>query len=65
MFIIKEEASAVYFWNTRDLREKRMESVKLEENVIQNENKELNESVLATDSYKMMAERIKRNMRRF
>ena len=65
MFIIKEEASAVYFWNTRDLREKRMESVKLEENVIQNENKELNESVLATDSYKMMAERIKRNMRSF
>ena len=65
MFIIKEEASAVYFWNTRDLREKRMESVKLEENVIQNENKELNESVLATDSHKMMAERIKRNMRRF
>ena len=65
MFIIKEEASAVYFWNTRDLREKRMESVKLEENVIQNENKELNESVLSTDSYKMMAERIKRNMRRF
>ena len=65
MFIIKEEASAVYFWNTRDLREKRMESVKLEENVIQNDNKELNESVLATDSYKMMAERIKRNMRRF
>ena len=65
MFIIKEEASAVYFWNTRDLREKRMESVKLEENVVLNENKELNESVLTEDSYKMMAERIKRNMRRF
>ena len=65
MFIIKEEASAVYFWNTRDLREKRMEAVKLEENVVPNENKELNESVLAEDSYKMMAERIKRNMRRF
>ena len=65
MFIIKEEASAVYFWNTRDLREKRMETVKLEENVVLNENKELNESVLTEDSYKMMAERIKRNMRRF
>ena len=65
MFIIKEEASAVYFWNTRDLREKRMEAVKLEENVVPNENKELNESVLVEDSYKMMAERIKRNMRRF
>lgn len=66
MFIIKEEASAVYFWNTRDLRETRMESVKLEENVVPNENKDLiNESVLADDSYKMMAERIKYNMRRF
>ena len=66
MFIIKEEASAVYFWNTRDLREKRIESVKIEENVIPNENKELvNESVLAEDSYKMMAERIKYNMRRY
>ena len=66
MFIIKEEASAVYFWNTRDLRETRMESVKLEENVVPNENKDLvNESVLTDDSYKMMAERIKYNMRRF
>ena len=65
MFIIKEEASAVYFWNTRDLREKRMESVKMEESVVPNENKELNENVLVDDSYKMMAERIKRNMRRY
>ena len=65
MFIIKEEASAVYFWNTRDLREKRMEPVKIVENVIPNENKEMNESVLVEDSYKMMAEKIKRNMRRF
>lgn len=66
MFIIKEEASAVYFWNTRDLRENRIESVKIEENVVPNENKELvNESVLAEDSYKMMAERIKYNMRRY
>ena len=65
MFIIKEEASAVYFWNTRDLREKRMEAVKMEESVVPNENKELNESVLVEDSYKAMAERIKRNMRRF
>ena len=65
MFIIKEEASAVYFWNTRDLRETRMEAVKLEESVIPNENKEVNESVLVEDSYKMMAERIKRNMRRY
>ena len=65
MFIIKEEASAVYFWNTRDLREKRIESVKIEESVVPNENKEVNESVLVEDSYKMMAERIKRNMRRY
>ena len=65
MFIIKEEASAVYFWNTRDLREKRIESIKMEESVIPNENKELNESVLASDSYKMMAERIRYNMRRY
>ena len=65
MFIIKDEGSAVYFWNTRDMREKRMESVKIVENVVPNENKEVNESVLVNDSYKMMAERIKRNMRKF
>ena len=65
MFIINGESSAVYFWNTRDLREKRIESVKMEEGVVPTESKELNESVLASDSYKMMAERIKRNMRKF
>ena len=37
MFIIKEEASAIYFWNTRDLRENRIESVKMNESVIPNE----------------------------
>ena len=65
MFIINEESSAVYFWNTRDMREKRIESVKMEESVVPTETKELNESVLADDSFKMMAEKIKRNMRRF
>ena len=65
MFIIKEEASAVYFWNTRDLRETRVESVKMNESVVPNENKEVNESVLVDNSYKMMAEKIKRNMRRY
>ena len=65
MFIIKEEASAVYFWNTRDLRETRVESVKMNESVVPNENKEVNESVLVNDSYKLMSEKIKRNMRRF
>ena len=65
MFIIKEEASAVYFWNTRDLRETRVEAVKMNESVIPNENKEVNESVLVDDSYKMMVERIRRNMRRY
>ena len=65
MFIINEESSAVYFWNTRDLREKRIEAVKMDENVVPTEAKELNESVLVEDSYKMMAERIKRNMRRY
>ena len=65
MFIIKEEASAVYFWNTRDLRETSIESVKMNESVVPNENKEVNESVLVDNSYKMMAEKIKRNMRRY
>ena len=65
MFIINEESSAVYFWNTRDLREKRIDAVKMEESVIPTETKELNESVLVDDSFKMMAERIKRNMRRY
>ena len=65
MFIIKDEPSATYFWNTRDMREKRIESVKIVENVVPNENKEINESVLEDNSYKMMAEIIKRNMRRY
>ena len=65
MFIINGESSAVYFWNTRDLREKRIDAVKMEEGVVPTESKELNESVLSSDSYKMMAERIKRNMRKF
>ena len=65
MFIIKDEPSAAYFWNTRDMREKRIESVKIVENVIPNENKEVSESVLANDSYKLMSEKIKRNMRKY
>ena len=65
MFIIKDEPSATYFWNTRDMREKRIESVKIVENVVPSENKEINESVLEDNSYKMMAEKIKRNMRRY
>ena len=65
MFIINDERSAVYFWNTRDLREKRIESVKMEESVVPNESKELNENVLLNDSFKMMAEKIKHNMRKF
>ena len=65
MFIIKDEPSATYFWNTRDMREKRIESVKIVENVVPNENKEINESVLEDNSYKIMAEKIKRNMRRY
>ena len=50
MFIINEESSAVYFWNTRDLREKRIEAVKMDDNVVPTEAKELNESVLVEDS---------------
>lgn len=65
MFIIKEEASAVYFWNTRDMRETRVDAVKMNESIVPNENKEVNENVLVNDSYKMMVERIKRNMRKY
>ena len=65
MFIIKEEASAVYFWNTRDMRETRVDAVKMNESIVPNENKEVSENVLVNDSYKMMAERIKRNMRKY
>ena len=65
MFIIDNDASATYFWNTRDLREKRMGSIKREEGIANSEIKDVNESVLTSDSYKMMAEKIKRNMRSF
>ena len=62
MFVIKDAASATYFWNTRDMRENQIEVKKVEEPVTANTAAGINESL--TDRQKMMSEMIKYRMRR-
>ena len=65
MFVINNDASAEYFWNTRDLREKQIQVEKIEENVTAQPSAPLNQNVMSNDRYKMMMEQIKRNMRKY
>lgn len=65
MFVINNAASAEYFWNTRDLREKQIEVQKVEESATAQPTASLNESVMENDRYKMMSEMIKNRMRRY
>ena len=65
MFVINNDASAEYFWNTRDLREKQIQVEKIEENVTAQPLTPLNQNVMSDDRYKMMMEQIKRNMRKY
>ena len=65
MFVINNAASAEYFWNTRDLREKQIQVEKIEENVTAQPSAPLNQNVMSNDRYKMMMEQIKRNMRKY
>ena len=65
MFVINNDASAEYFWNTRDLREKQIQVEKIEENVTAQPLTPLNQNVMSDERYKMMMEQIKRNMRKY
>lgn len=65
MFVINNPESAVYFWNTRDLREKQIQIQKVEENVTAQPSAPVNENVMENDRYKMLSEQIKMRMRRF
>lgn len=62
MLVIKDAKTATYFWNTRDMREKKIEMKKVEEQVTANHNNPVNESL--SDRQKMMSEMIKYRMRR-
>ena len=63
MLVIKDANTATYFWNTRDMREKRVEMKKVEEQVTANHNNNLvNEGL--SDRQKMMSEMIKYRMRK-
>lgn len=63
MLVINNEASAVYFWNTRDLREKQVQIQKIEENVTANP---VNENLynVSDERLKAMSDRIRRNLGR-
>jgi hypothetical protein len=62
MLVINNAASATYFWNTRDLREKQIEIQKIDEsaNVKPAQNTNVSDERLRT-----MTEIIKRNMRKY
>ena len=63
MLVIKDAKTATYFWNTRDMREKKIEMKKVEEQVTANHNNNpVNENL--SDRQKMMSEMIKYRMRR-
>lgn len=63
MLVIKDANTATYFWNTRDMREKRVEMKKVEEQITANHNNNpVNEGL--SDRQKMMSEMIKYRMRK-
>jgi len=64
MFVINNEASAVYFWNTRDFRDKQIELQKVDEAVVAQPTP-VNENVVSEERLKAMSEVIQRRMRRY
>jgi len=65
MLVINNEASAVYFWNTRDMREKQVEIKKIDESAIAAPAQSVNESSISDERLQRMKEKIQRNMRRY
>ena len=64
MFVINNEASAEYFWNTRDFRDKQIELQKIDESVVAQPNA-INENVVSDERLNAMKEQIQRRMRRW
>ena len=64
MFVINNEASAEYFWNTRDFRDKKVELQKIDESVVAQPNA-INENVVSEERLNVMKEQIQRRMRRW
>lgn len=64
MFVINNEASAEYFWNTRDFRDKQVELQKIDESAVAQPNT-LNENAVSEERLNAMKEQIQRRMRRW
>lgn len=64
MFVINNEASAEYFWNTRDFRDKQVELQKIDESAVAQSNT-INENVVSDERLNAMKEQIQRRMRRW
>lgn len=64
MFVINNEASAEYFWNTRDFRDKQVELQKIDESAVAQPNA-INENTVSEERLNAMKEQIQRRMRRW
>ena len=64
MIVIKNEASAEYFWNTRDFRDKQIGLQKIDESAVAQPNV-INENVVSDERLNAMKEQIQRRMRRW
>ena len=64
MFVINNQASAEYFWNTRDFRDKQVELQKIEENVVAQPTP-VQENAVSEERLQVMSEQIKRRLGRW
>lgn len=64
MFVIKDVNSATYFWNTRDMRERKIEMKKIEEQVTAKKGEQTSVNEGLSDRLKLYSEMIKHNMRK-
>ena len=64
MFVINNEASAEYFWNTRDFRDKQVELQKIDESVVAQPTPVV-ENAVSEERLNAMKEQIQRRMRRW
>ena len=64
MFVINNQASAEYFWNTRDFRDKQIEIQKVDEAVVA-QPAPVVENVISDERLNAMKEQIQRRMRRW
>ena len=64
MFVINNEASAVYFWNTRDFRDKQIELQKVDEAAVA-QPAPVVENAISDERLQAMKEQIQKRMRRW